>query len=497
MKYLLPLDTEDKQHLFWSILAISSIVVFCLATIYLGFSLALYFFALMLIFLATIMRPEAGIYAIVIGTMWFERYFTLLPITLNNVDYKFYPLDFVILFLFLSVISRLLEGKIKWHFKKLDWFILVFGLACTYGFVLAIARNLNAALAFGTYKNYFLYAILYFLTAAVMRTKDDWKKFMKFFTVGGVGLFFFLFYGLVSGHGMWSEYTPLSTSGERLIAGTHVFYLMIFFFWLLAFYVWPLSKDQPKRKVVAILVFIAMSLCGVGLVVSLVRHLWVAIAAVLVFWLIFLPSLRRRIRFFAVVVSVAAASAVLFFAYVNAGKIFFKASGQSFANTGQVLQERTDVAYVASGEDASFRWRLSTWKVGYAAWITHPFFGVGLGYEISGLDNNWPFHVAMREIHNDYLAILFQLGAVGMIALLEWLVYFIYLFFKNRVVLLASEDPSESRLHFAWWSTALMLMAGFTISIYWDVNFFNIWWWIGLASARYLWFCRYENIGNK
>ena len=445
------------------------------------------------------MRPEAGLYTVIIGTMWFERFFTLLPITVNGVDYKFYPLDFVILFLFLSLLARLLEGKIKWQFRRMDFFLIAFGIACTYGFFIAVFRNLNLALAFGTYKNYIIYAILYFLAAAILRTKDDWRKFMQAFTVGGIGVFFFLFYGLVTGRGMWSEFTPLSTAGERLIAGTHIFYLVIFFFWLLSWYIWPFAKDYAKRKVLNVFIFVAMSLVGVALVVSLVRHLWLAVAAVIIFWILFLPTLRRRLRYLATVGIVAAVSAILVFAYVNVGKIFFQAKGESFTNTSQVLTERTDVAYATSGQDASFRWRLSTWKVGYAAWITHPFFGVGLGYEISGFDNNWPFHVAMREIHNDYLAILYQLGAVGLLLLVEWLAYIWYQFFKNRSSVFSSEDPDESRLGFVWWSTALTLMAGFTISIYWDVNFFNIWWWISLAAVRFLWYKKtvYENFGNK
>lgn len=494
MKSLLPLDTDAKQHLFWSILAVSSMAIFCVSVINFGFSPLLYFFAFLLVFLSTIMRPEAGLYVVIIGTMWFERYFTLLPITLNGVDFKFYPLDLVILFIFLSVCSRLLEGRIKWQFKKIDFFLIGFGVACTYGFITAVFRQLNLALAFGTYKNYIIYGILYFLVAAILRTKDDWLKFMRALTVGGIGLFFFLFYGLINGKGLWSEYTPLSTAGERLIAGTHIFYLVIFFFWLISWFIWPLAKEYGKKKLVYILIFIAMSFVGVALVVSLVRHLWMAVAAVLFFWVIFLPTLRRRFKYFLTIVAVAAASAVLMLAYINAGKIFFKATGESFSNTSQVLSERTDVGYATSGQDASFRWRLSTWKVGYSAWITHPFFGVGLGYEISGLDNNWPFRIAMREIHNDYLAILYQLGAIGFLVLIEWLAYLWYQFFMNRSALLMSDDPDEARLFFTWWSVALVLMAGFTISIYWDVNFFNIWWWISLAAIRYLWFVKYENI---
>lgn len=486
MERLFPLKTESQQNIFWGVLAISAMSVYTLASIYLSQSLVLFFFALVLVFLATAMHPKAGLYTIFICTMWFERHFTLLPLEIGTTAYKIYPLDFCILFVVLSLAARFIEGKVKWRPQPLDWFILVFGAVCSLGFVGAYWRNLDMAYAFGTYKNYFLYAIVYFISAVMLTTKEDWYQMIRWLTVGGAGVLFFLFYGLVVGRGLWSEFTPLSTTGERMIAGTHVFYLLIFFFLLLgAFMFRDVAKKYPRWK--DALSIIAMSLAGLALVVSLVRHLWLAMAFIFIFWLIFLNGWRQRVRYLAVVAGVAVITAVLLFSYTQIGKLIHGInSGQTLNNINTVLSERTNVDYVIGGGDSSFHWRLTVWRVGYSAWITHPFLGLGLGYEISGLENNWPFHIAMREIHNDYLAILYQLGVVGLIALVEWFIYMCYCFITARQSEIL-DDWEEGGLFFIFSSIALLFMIGFSISIYWDINLFVIWWWLALAALRLLW----------
>lgn len=486
MDKLFPIKTEAQQDIFWTVLAVVSMSVFIVATLFLGQSLILYFFALTLVFLATIMRPSAGLVAIFICTMWFERHFTLLPLQIGDAIYKIYPLDFCILFLVLSIGARFLEGNLKWKNHPLDWFILIFGAICSVGFVLAFFRNLNMSFAFGTYKNYFLYAILYFICTATLVSKEKWRQFINWLIIGGCGLFIFLFYGLITGKGLWSEFTPLSTVGERLIAGTHVFYLAIFFFILLSLYLFQEAKNK-FGKMKTFLIFSALSLSGLAFIVSLVRHLWIAIIFVFIFWLIFLPGIRLRLRFMKIISIVAVFSFALISLYSFGGKILHgDSAGETINKTTTVLQERTSVSNITSGDDSSFRWRLSVWKVGYTSWLAHPFFGLGLGYEISGLDNDWPFHVALREIHNDYLGILYQLGIIGLIVIVEWFIYLFYRFLKSRKDLL-DENIAESRQLFSFVSIALLFIVGFSISVYWDINLFIIWWWLALAGLRFLW----------
>lgn len=486
MEKLFPLNTSIKRNLFWGILSISAMSIFVVATIFFGQSLVLYFFALVLVFLSTVMHPEAGLYTIFICTMWFERHFTLIPLEIGTTAYKIYPLDFCILFLALSLAARIVEGKIKWRTQPLDWFILIFGAMCSLGFLSSYWRNLDMALAFGTYKNYFLYAIVYILCVMILPLRDDWQRLMKWLIAGGVGVFFFLAYGLINGRGLWSEFTPLSTSGERMIAGTHAFYLAMFFFWVLAIFLFREAEKKIEWWRAFLLVF-AMSFSSLALIVSLVRHLWVAMIAVIILWLIFLPGLRQRLKYLALIGVIGALTAVLLLVYSNAGKLIHGSDAvRTVSKTSQVLQERADIDYISSGGDSSFHWRLTVWRTGYNAWIAHPFLGLGLGYQISGYENNWPFHIALREIHNDYLAILYQLGVIGLIAVIEMFIFLWYRFLQERENLL-TDGIYDARLFFSFWSAVVLFIAGFSISIYWDINLFVIWWWLALAQMRFLW----------
>ncbi|MFA5127473.1 MAG: O-antigen ligase family protein [Patescibacteria group bacterium] len=493
MNKLFPLNTETKRILFWTIVSIAVMSTYMIAGMIFGSSMIMLLFALIVVFLSTVMHPQVGIYTILICTMWFERYFTLAPITIGSVVYKIYPLDFCILFLALSLVARLVEGKIKFKTQALDWFILVFGGVCTLSLLSSYWRGLDMAVAVGTYKNYFLYAVLYVILTIVMQTKEEWVRLLNWLIAAGFGLFFFLFYGLIAGHGLWSEYTPLSTSGERLIAGTHIFYLMLFLFWLAAAYLYREVKEKNKWQSVAVIV--GMSLAGLALVVSLVRHLWLAVPTVLIFWIIFLPTMRRRLKFLILIGIVGALTAVLTFIFIYSGRVIHGSNaGQTFANTSEVLSQRTDIENVTSGNDSSFSWRLAVWKVGFSAWLTHPFFGLGLGHRITGLINNWPFDIALREIHNDYLAMLYQMGVVGLIAVLEFLVFLWYIFFHDRSFLLDNESL-DGRLFFSFWSMAILFMIGFLVSVYWDVNFFVIWWWLAIAGLRFV--CMRQPVTTK
>ena len=515
MNKIFPLNTEAKRILFWTIVSVAAMSVHIISGLFFGPSMVMLMFALIIVFLSTVMHPQVGIFTIFICTMWYERNFTLAPIFINGASYKIYPLDFCILFTVLSLTARFIEGKIKFRPHPLDWFVLMFGGICTLSLLSSYWRGLDMPVAIGTYKNYFLYAIVYLICTIILQTKEDWIRLLNWLMIAACGLFFFLFYGLIAGHGLWSEYTPLSTAGERLIAGTHIFYLMMFLFWLAASYIYREVKDKKDKYRSAALIG-AMSICGLALVVSLVRHLWLAVPAVIAFWLIFLPTMRRRLKFLTMIGMVAVLTAVFSFAYIYVGKaIHGSDAGLTIANASEVLGERADITSITSSfissddgknilqGDASFHWRLTVWKVGFSAWMTHPFFGLGLGYHISGLENNWPFEIALREIHNDYLAMLYQMGVVGFIAVMEFMFYLWYGFFRERSDLM-DEDPAEGRLMFAFWSSACLFMIGFLISVYWDVNFFNIWWWLAIAALRFLWSRKpattkiiYEDIANK
>ena len=154
----------------WTVISILSMSIFMLNGLFFGQSLFFYGAALLICGLATLRYPKVGIFTIIICTMWFERYFTLQSLVINNIPYKIYPLDFILIFLLVGILYRVIVHKWRWTWSnRFDWPILIFGLICTANilFVLLVNSN-NPFQAFGSYKNYFLYSVFYVILIFVI-----------------------------------------------------------------------------------------------------------------------------------------------------------------------------------------------------------------------------------------------------------------------------------------------------------------------------------------
>ena len=468
----------------WIIICVLALCVFMLHSLYFGQSLLFYSAALAIFAIGAFKKPTVGIIAIILCTMWFERNFTLQSIVFSNDSYKLYPLDFVLIITMLSVAVGFIRKKLKYKWKtKFDLPILIFGLVTTANFLYVFfSGNNDPALAFGTYKNYFLYAIFYILLQFTFRTKEDWIKLFKWFTVGGVGLFFFLIYGIVNGAGLWSEYTPLSTAGSRLIAGTHIFFIILFGFWMLGLYFWPSDKFKFfTRKTLAYV----LGIIGVGILVALVRHLWIALIILFVFWLVYMLAKEQKTQFVRLVGRGILIVVVVAVVYSALFVVAFGNKPKQISKVWAVLQERTSVSLVAGGYDSSASWRLSVWESGIQQWSFNPIFGHGLGKTLSGAIGDYIFDIAAKELHNNYLGILVQLGTVGALALIYWF----YMLLKNMHAMWQKnkdeQDIEKPMLFFAI-NTVLFFMIIFAFSVYWDVNFFILWWWLAIALLKFL-----------
>ena len=468
-----------------TIIALLAMSFFLLSSIWFGQSLVLYIVTLAVAGLMIMAYPAVGLTVIFLCTMWFERHFTLQTLFLNETNYKIYPLDFIILILAVSVIWGLMEKRIKWRPSKFDLPIIIFGLVCTVGFIHGILVGYNPALAFSTYKNYFLYGIIYVFVTLILTTRDEWQQQMRWFSIGAVGLFFFLFYGMYAGVGIWSEYTPLSTAGSRLIAGTHIFYLVLFSFWALSMLLWRSDKrqnDDPK------LIATILALVSVAIIVSLVRHLWIALFAMTILWLIFLPKVERKI-FSRLLIRGAMLAGfiglILLWGYV----LIVGETPREMAKAGYILKERISVSTVVSLTDTSFGWRYTSWLAGLNLWQEHPIIGAGMGPKIEGVFEIIPFSEPVRELHNNYIGVLIQLGLVGLAVVVYWFLGLIRkmlrMWKRERIF-----NVFERRLFFTMSSWVVLFMIVFTISVYWDLNLFVIWWWFGLAGVRWLWIQR-------
>ncbi len=451
-----------------------------------GQSLILYLFVMLFVGVLILNNPKVGLSLIFVCTMWFERYFTLESLRIGDQLYKAYPIDFVIGFLLLSFFVLWLKGKkIDFKFYKFDWLILIFIGLVSLSFVYSLSISNDSALAFGTYKNYALYGIVYFFSILLLKTKEDWKNLMLWLSVGGLGLFFFLGLGVISGAGLWSEYTPLSTMGSRLIAGSHVFFLVIFSFWALANYLWPDNLKIDKVLLKKILFWVLL-ICAFGIIVSLVRHLWLALFTIIILWSIYLKREQNR-----EILQIVKKTFVMLFVVFIIGFWLSSLFSLDLVNTQKItsiLSQRIDVGSVVTLKDSSFSWRLATWLEGFRTWSRQPILGAGLGYSVTGYVDVYFFEIAMRELHNNYLGLLFQLGIVIFAFVVYWFVYMIKTIHKSATVIFNNPDPETKRLFFTWSSVFVLFIVIFAGSVYWDINYFIIWWWLALAGLRFVMF---------
>lgn len=479
----------DRENRYWmqNLLTATAIVIisgFLLYGYFWGQSLALYFLVMIFLGILILRYPQVGLFLVFVCTMWFERYFTLEPLQIGDKLYKIYSLDFIIGFIFLGFIFFLLRGKkIKVKLLKFDWLILIFVGLVSLNFVYSLFTSNDPALAFGTYKNYALYGIVYFFCILLLRTKQDWKNFMLWLSIGGVGLFFFLIYGVINGAGLWSEYTPLSTLGSRLIAGPHAFYLVIFSFWVLANYFWPDNLKIDKVLFKKILFWILLA-CAFGIIVSLVRHLWLALAVIVVLWFVYLKKEQSG-----ELLQIFKKTAITLFFIFIIGLWLSNLFSLDLFNTQKItsiLSQRVNVSSLITLQDSSFRWRLATWTEGFRTWSRQPILGTGLGYVVSGYDDVYYFEIAMRELHNNYFGLLFQLGVVVFAFVVYWFLYMIKKIYKAISIVFNYPDPEIKRLFFTWSNVFILFIIIFAGSVYWDINYFIIWWWLALAGLRFV-----------
>jgi len=186
---------ENKASVITTIaIAMAVLTFWTISLLIIGFNLPLYIIAMLIVSALVFVTPTAGLPIIILGTMWFQRWFTLEPIKLGDVIYKLYPIDVVFLMTILGIFFHQLFGskKFKLELKKIDWALLIFMALC---FIYLIASFFNqradAALAVSAFKNYAFYALLYFLVTLTIRSLDDVKGILKVFLIGGWGIIFF------------------------------------------------------------------------------------------------------------------------------------------------------------------------------------------------------------------------------------------------------------------------------------------------------------------
>lgn len=402
------------QKISHSLMAYFYLAAFIVIGLIFGFSPFSYLLLFFLLGIFILPQPRLGLGLIIFFTMIFERFFTLQPLIINQQIYKIYPLDIIIL---LTLVGSL------FYFKKYGRQLL-FGWPEKILFVIMIVNsiywlvslndiNSQFAVAFSTFKNYTFYPILYFLTYYLITDAGQFKKIIKIILAGGLAIILFIAAGWLRGQGFWTEFTPLSTPGVRYLAGTHAFYLTLTS-------LLTLSLLSFKRFRSQIFINLILWIWLIGIIGSLMRHLWLALALAALVLFIFLPK-KNKIIFsqYSLKNGLILLSLMgLIFLFIN---IFPE---QNLTNEFQTQTKQLTtraISFLTFDDDSSASWRLDLWRSARKIWLTNPIFGVGLGKNILLDLGDWQTTEEIRNLHNSPLAILVQTGLIGLGLLLSFI----------------------------------------------------------------------------
>lgn len=463
-----------KIDLIYSIFIIGLMGLFVLANYFAGFNLALYAIAVLISASIVFFYPHAGFYAIIFLTFIFERFFTLVPIILGRNEYKIYPIDVLLIAVILGILFQFLIGKIKFKFKKIDIAIIVFILMSTVYFFLSVfVFKGNISLAFSSSKNYAFYALLYFVAATLINNKERLKELFSVIISGAIGILWFVFYGIVVKHGLWSDFTPLSTDGIRTLAFTHGFYLSMV---LIISLVYMAYRSDKLSKLMLILAPFWI----IGIVGSMMRHLWISLFVAAMFLVIkFTRDQRARLRVYAKRYSLAI---FLIFIVLFYGAVMFPRSKSYESLIGGVEMVQNRVTSISNtSEDESIIWRGAVWHQAADQYLKKPLTGIGYGKFVSVEIGKYHDFVEVRNIHNSFLVVLVQMGIVGIVS-----IFVLILGIGLKMNRFKADDEFLQIVVCSSLAILLMQTVAFMFQPYLEANLLSIFFWINLGVLRTL-----------
>ncbi len=438
------------------------------ANFYAGFFLPLFVLVMAASFAVSLFFPRAGIYAVVFLTFIFERFFTLQPVIFGRNEYKLYPLDVILAAVVAGAIIQLALKKTTFRFEKPDYFLGAFSaLSAAIFFTGVFAFQSSFELSFSSFKHYAFYPLLYFVFVVLFQKKEDLAALFRFAFAGALGILFFLGYGILNGEGLWTEFTPLSTEGSRLLAFTHAFYVSLVFLGFIAYLILEKTKTHFWH-------FALLALWAVGIIGSMMRHLWIGLFAALIVFCALLPrtSKKRLIFLFKRYAFFFAALAVIVFYFLA---LFPNSDFADFYSSIQNVVFQRAGSFSGMENDESFSWRGAVWKEGIREWLRSPLFGIGLGKSVYIEIGKYKDFVEVRNFHNSLLVILIQMGLVafGLFAAFVW-----------TILKKARSVQNKNWMDYALFSAAVFYLAVFLFQPYLETNLLAIFFWMILGALR-------------
>lgn len=470
---------------------VSAIIIIFLMSIFIGsnltvgFAFPLFLLASFISFLISFFFLRAGFYAIVFLTFVWERFFTLAPIVIGRQEYKIYGLDIIFIGILLGTGWRIFNSyvknekqfqvfkkRIKKHSKTIKLFLLFIGLVGLH-FLLDIifSTSVNKSVAFSSFKYYTFYPLLFLLTVILFNKKENIKMLFNFALAGGLTIIFFIIYGIINHGGLWTEFTPMSTSGIRILAFTHGFYLTMIWLGLFTFVVF--------RKKVAQKYYLWLAIFSLGILGSMMRHLWLGLSlSVVILFLFYFKKkdrkfLLKQLEFYLP----AMMGSIIIIGYFT---ISFPYSfwHNFISNIWEVVYERVASLGQIQG-DASFSWRELAWQEALGQFLHHPFYGLGFGKSIYLETMNYHDFVEIRNIHNSWLVLLVQTG-VGIST-----VFLLFLFnIIKKLIIIGQNEVDWIKI------TVIVLIINYIFIAlfqpYLETNMLGIFFWILLGLATNL-----------
>jgi|GEM_PF-301609 len=475
-----------------------------------GFIFPLFLVVIIIAFLIAFFYPRSGLYALVFLTFIFERFFTLNPIVIDRNEYKLYSLDIILAGILAGIIfekiffsrkvkkpffllkqnsnfskeknnrkifsfrffSFVFPRQIFLKFKKdkASFYLIAFiGVIIIYFLASVIIWGGNFSLAFSSLKNYGFYSLLYFVVIFLLNKEAHWARFLKFALAGAIGIIVFIFIGVVRGEGLWSEYTPLSTAGIRILAFPHAYYLSLALIFSLVWLVF--QKNNFSRWFWLLLPFWI-----IGIVGSMMRHLWIGLFFSLIL-LFFILSRERKIAlkkifFHYLLIIVTLGTFVFYLSWL----VPYSNISREFAIGAQVLRERA--ISLSNFEDSSIAWREITWKAAGKEYRKNPWRAMGLGKKIFIEMNGYVDAVEARSLHNSFLSLFAQTGIWGLGAL----GLFVWFSFKE-----VWKKIKTNQTNFVLPATLTILIFQliiFQFQPYLETNLLGIFFWLNLGLMK-------------
>lgn len=487
------------EHFFivWNVLLLAVLVWYqSVISQSLLFALVIWF----LFLISAIRVPVAAWVSVLIATIIFERWFALVPITVGGTVFKIYSLDIALLLIVIAVVVPVIfrfelhawlhdiwkkirtSAVVRFDIAMGVWFLIVTALA-----LFGLRFSTNAAGIGSAWKNYAAYALVWYAVSTYFLRlhvhADQYRRIVvQWLLAVPVVLLLFPVLGVLQGSGVWATFTPLSTYGSRLLAAPHSFFFGFIFLGLFAYSKSTLPFPPLLRKWFGSTWW--KILIASTLLLGLYRNIWLATAVgVGVISFLFTSIRRWRLSDAVAPVLVVLISGLL---VANTMLWYYGDRMESMVQGNAILSSIQTrvlslVAPSAIGADESAGWRVAAWSAALSEWwgtnwsdrVSHILIGVGMGERVSFSFQDFAQDVGVTSLHNDWLAVLVQMGFVG--------VFGIVFVFIEAFRLVTNARRHASPL-FAWsaGSVAYAITAAM-FGMYMGTNMLGMWLWVWLA----------------